>query len=59
MASIFVHAETTKTTDSNKTMTNDEFMKRFMALDKKEKDAVELGKKLDEINKLLGVDKKK
>lgn len=58
-----VYAETikstkkTKSTDTNKTMTNEEFMKRFMALDQKEKEAIKKGETLDEINKLLGVDK--
>ncbi|MDD5387319.1 MAG: hypothetical protein PHQ22_09010 [Sulfuricurvum sp.] len=54
-----------KSSDQNKSMTDDEFMKQFMALDKREKKAKEeleaskrTGKTLDEINNLLGVDKK-
>lgn len=65
------YAETIKSSksvkqfDSNKTMSDDEFMKQFMALDQKveikNKKIEELDKTiktLDEINKLLGVDKK-
>lgn len=62
----YIYAEDTKTKDTNKTMTNDEFMKRFMALEQREKDAKaktmsikKTGEVLDEINQLLGVDKKK
>lgn len=58
--SFLLNAEEIKQSkDTNKTMSNDEFMKRFMALEQREKEAKELGKTLDEINKLLGVDKKK
>lgn len=56
----------TKSADINKTASDEEFMKRFMVLDQEEKDAKaktkaieDEGKKLDEINKLLGVDSKK
>lgn len=55
-----------KSSDKNQTMTDDEFMKQFMALDQREKDAKadleaskKLGKTLDELNKLVGVDKEK
>lgn len=48
-----------KSTDTNQTMSDDEFMKKMMALDKREKDAIKLGETLDEINHLLGVDKQK
>lgn len=57
------HAETTKSakkiksTDTNKTMSNEEFMKQFMAIEQRKKDAIKKGETLDEINKLLGVDK--
>lgn len=65
LISNFAYAETIKSTkkiksaDTNKTMSNEEFMKQFMALDQKEKDAIKKGETLDEINKLLGVDKQK
>ena len=59
------NADSTKVKDTNKTMTDDEFMKEFMKLDKQEKDAErkleatkKLGKTLDEIGDKLGVDKK-
>lgn len=55
----FASSETSKTTDTNQTMSNAEFMKRFMALDKKEKEAIKVGETLDELNKLLRVDKQK
>lgn len=54
-----IYAETSKTTDTNKTMSNDEFMKKFMAIEQRKKDAIKKGETLDEINKLLGVDKQK
>lgn len=42
--------------DANKTMTNDEFMKQFMVLEQKEKDAkaktIQVQKKLEETKKL-------
>ncbi len=73
LSSNFIHAETSKqlksdkkTTDVNKTMTNDEFMKQFMTLDKKEKDAEKkleetrkLRKTVDELGKQVGVNNKK
>ena len=40
-------------------MSNDEFMKKFMAIEQRKKDAIKKGETLDEINKLLGVDKQK
>lgn len=46
-----------KSTDTNQTMSDDEFMKRFMAIEQRKKDAIKQGEILDEINKLLGVDK--
>ncbi len=62
----FIYAEISKqlksdkkTTDVNKTMTNDEFMKEFMKLEQELATAKKTGKTLDEINSLLGVDKKK
>jgi hypothetical protein len=67
-----VYAETVKSSkkikssDTNQTMSNDEFMKQFMKLDHKENKAKEelesskrLGKTLDEVNQLLDVDKQK
>lgn len=65
--SFLLNAEEIKQSkDTNKTMSNDEFMKRFMALEQREKDAKaktmsikKTGEVLDEINQLLGVDKKK
>lgn len=52
-------SKNTKSSDSNQTMSKEEFMKRFMALEQKEKEAIKVGETLDEINKLLGVDKQK
>jgi hypothetical protein len=71
-----VYAETVKSskkksTDTNQTMSDDEFMKQFMTLDQSEKKAKEnldkrqkeleaskkLGKTLDEINQLIATDK--
>lgn len=55
-----------KSTDTNQTMSDDEFMKQFMKLDQREKKAKEeleaskrLGKTLDEINQRLGTDEQK
>lgn len=65
LISNFAYAETiksakkTKSTDTNKTMSNEEFMKQFMAIEQRKKDAIKKGETLDEINKLLGVDKQK
>lgn len=72
-----VYAETVKSskkiksTDTNQTMSDDEFMKKMMAFEQRQNDAKaktaksqadldsskKLGQTLDEINKLLGVDK--
>lgn len=66
---ISLNADNTKAKDTNKTMTDDEFMKEFMKLDKQEKDAKaktaktekelaeakKTGKTLDEIGNLLGI----
>lgn len=60
-----VYAETVKSskkiksTDTNQTMSDDEFMKQFMQLDREVNEQKKLGKTLDEINQLLGVDKQK
>lgn len=65
LISNFAYAETIKSTkkiksaDTNKTMSDEEFMKRFMAIEQRKKDAIKKGETLDEINKLLGVDKQK
>lgn len=46
----------TKSTDTNKTMSDEEFMKRFMALEQEEKDTkektIQVEKKLEETRKL-------
>lgn len=66
---ISLNADNTKTKDTNKTMTDEEFMKQIMALDQEEKnakaktaktekeleEAKKTGKTLDEIGNLLGV----
>lgn len=60
-----VYAETakspkkTKSTDTNQMMSDDEFMKQFMQLDREVNEQKKLGKTLDEINHLLSVDKQK
>lgn len=45
----FVYAETTKTTDTNKTMTDDEFMKQLIKLDN---DSKQIDKQLEAQKKL-------
>ncbi len=51
-----IYAETVKITDTNKTMSNDEFMNKMMALEQREKDAkaktVQVQRKLEETIKL-------
>lgn len=51
-----------KSSEQNKTMTNDEFMKQFMILDKQEKDSerklektIKLRKTVDELGNQLGI----
>jgi len=54
LASSFVYAEEIKQSkDTNKTMSNDEFMKRFMALEQREKDAKAKTGELKKLNKTL------
>lgn len=66
----FASADTSKTADANKTMTDDEFMKQFIVLEQKEKSAEtrmlkiqkkseetkKLRKTVDELGKQVGVD---
>jgi uncharacterized protein (DUF4213/DUF364 family) len=56
------YAGTVKLVDKNQTMSNDEFMKQFMALDKQEKDSekklektIKLRKSVDELTNQLGI----
>ena len=69
LSSSFIYAETpkqsksAKTNDVNKTMTDEEFMSRFMILDEQEKDAKaktkaieKLEKTVNELGKQVGVD---
>lgn len=63
------HTKSSKKSDSNKTMTNEEFMSQFMALEQREIDAKaktvktekdleaskKLGKTLDEVGSLIGM----
>lgn len=58
-AEIAKSSKKTKPTDTNQTMSDDEFMKQFMAIEQRKKDAIKAGETLDEINQLLGVDKQK
>lgn len=69
LGSSFIYAETpkqsksAKTNDVNKTMTDEEFMSKFMVLDRQEKKAEKkleetkkLRKTVDELGKQVGVD---
>ena len=56
---IFLISNSVYATDNNKTMSNDEFMKKWKVLEQREKVANEQIKKIDEIQKTLDGIKKK